>query len=112
MKAPDGAIKTGSFIVILKEASDLNDVIDKIKQFSDKALVQRYTDIVEKSITVSAARNVIEKVNCMHVLVLVPQMQRHFFTSVAGHATSNISTWLHVDSITNLLNYRYVSSLR
>ena len=64
MKAPDGATKTGSFIVVLREESALKRVIDKIKLLSDEAIVQRYTDLVEKTITVSAARGVIEKVSC------------------------------------------------
>lgn len=64
MKAPDDAVTTGQYIIVLKKdssKSDLQHVIEKIKGVSEIAHVQRYTEHVGRTLTVNLPRDLLEK---------------------------------------------------
>ncbi len=65
IRAPYGLAKTGSFIIVLKKGSSeskLEEVITKIKNLTDEAQIQRYTEFIEKTITVKIPRDTLRKV--------------------------------------------------
>ena len=82
IKAPDGAEKTGSFIIVLREEiseSAFKGVIEEIKQLSDEVDIQRYTDQVQKTVTVSASRDIIEKVSCSLKHIIIPLQFSYYY---------------------------------
>lgn len=65
VRAPHGSEKTGNVIVVLKKDTsefELNEVIEKIKNLTDEAQIQRYTEFIEKTITLKIPKDVLRKV--------------------------------------------------
>ncbi len=65
--APYGSEKTGSYIIVLKKGSStskLEEVITKIKTITNNEVqIQRYTEFIEKTVTVKIPRDVLNKVS-------------------------------------------------
>ena len=70
--APYGSEKTGSYIIVLKKGSSnfkLEEVITKIKTITDEAQIQRYTEFIEKTVTVKIPRDVLDKASCVRLII-------------------------------------------